>query len=114
MIFAKFFEKKPNEKNVVRFWKEFDARSEFYLDVLKKDGEDSEDYIFVISCVKEGLRKCCIDATVPFDFTFNKECEPMRFVFHHYNDRYLQQAGECLLKQFPATLKDRITFLTAE
>lgn len=114
MIFARLFEKKPKEKTVVGFWKEFDARSEFYLDVLTKDDEDSEDYVFVVSCIKEGLRKCCIDAAVPFEFSFNKDCEPMRFVFSHRNDAYLKQVGEILSKQFPPSLKEKMLFLTAE
>ena len=55
MIFAKLFEKKPNEKTIAKFWNEFQTRSDFYLDVIVKDDEDTDDYIFVRSCIRDGL-----------------------------------------------------------
>lgn len=114
MIFAKLFEKKPNEKAVIRFWKDFENRSEFYLDVLVNDDEDSEDYYFVRSCLKEGLKKCCKDATVAYDFSFNRESDPMRFVFYHRGDDYLKKAADCLAAHFPESLKEKMLFVTAE
>ena len=114
MIFAKLFEKKPNEKTIAKFWNELQTRSDFYLDVIVKDDEDTDDYIFVRSCIKDGLKRCCIDAEVAYDFSFDTESEPMRFVFHHANDAYLKRVGESLAKQYPASLKEKMLFLTAE
>ena len=38
----------------------------------------------------------------------------MRFVFHHANDAYLKRVGESLANQYPASLKEKMLFLTAE
>ena len=114
LIFGKLFEKKPNEKTVIKFWKEFTDRADLYLDVLRKDDEYSDDYMFVKGCIKDGLRKCCLDATIAFEFSFDRESDPLRFTFRHFNDDYLKKAADCLLRLFPSELRNRVVFLIAE
>ncbi len=114
MIFDKLFKKKVKDKPVIKFWKEFEERSEFYFDVIANDNEDDEDYIFVTRCIKEGLRLCCIDSEVAFYFSFNSESSPMRFTFHHLNDEYLKSVAERLAALYPQNLNEKMLFLTAE
>lgn len=114
MIFDKLFKKKVKDKPIIKFWQEFEERSEFYLDVIANDSEDSEDYLFVCRCIKEGLRLCAIDAEIAYDFSFNKESSPMRFTFHHNNDEYLKGVAERLCALYPQNLKEKMLFLTAE
>lgn len=113
-MFGKLFKKHPREKDFVRFWKDFESRSGLYLDILAKDDEDSDDYMWMTAALHKSLRLCCLDATVPFDLEINSARDPIMFIFHHSNDEYLLEAADLLKKHYPASLSGVIDFETRE
>ena len=42
-LLDKLFPKKIRDKDVIRFWKEFEERADLYLTILSEDDADSED-----------------------------------------------------------------------
>ena len=113
-MFGKLFKKHPREKDFVRFWKDFESRSGLYLDILAKDDEDSDDYMWMESLVRRWLKMCCLDSTVGYDFKFDTRREPPRLMFLHKNDGYLKQVGERLAALYPQELTGKIDFVVAE
>ena len=114
MLFDKLFPKKIKDKDVQKFWKEFEERADLYLTILKEDGEDSEDREWLETLVRKGLNRCCIDSDTPVDFAFETERDPVRLVFRHCGDDFLKKAGEKLQEFYPSSLAGKIDFIVAE
>ena len=113
-LLDKLFPKKIRDKDVQRFWKEFEERADLYLTILAEDGEDSEDRDWMKLLIRKGLNRVCIDADTSFDFGFETERDPVRFVFRHCGDDFLKKAGEKLKEFYPAQLAGKIDFIVAE
>lgn len=113
-LLDKLFPKKIRDKDVIRFWKEFEERADLYLTILSEDDADSEDREWMDVLVKKGLSRICIDADEPFDFGFETERDPVRFVFRHCGDDFLKKAGEKLQEFYPSSLAGKIDFIVAE
>ncbi len=112
-ILQKWFAKKPNEKAVKQFWKELEARADLYLDILEREPEDGEDYVWMMNLVRKSLRLCCLDASIGFSFRFENNRDPVRFVFVHNRDEYLKQVAERLQANYPPALAGKIDFAFA-
>lgn len=108
------FKRKPSDRAIKKFWKEFCGRADLYADILRSEPEDSEDYIWLLEKVGKSLKLCCLDTTVGYDFRFDAMRDPVRFVFLHKNDEYLKQVGERMLALYPAELSEKIAFAVAE
>ncbi|HIY97071.1 MAG TPA: hypothetical protein H9729_05225 [Candidatus Borkfalkia excrementigallinarum] len=113
-MFEKLFKKKPKDKAIIKFWQEFESRADLYADILAQDAEDSDDFIWMKTLVGKGLKLCCIDSTVGYEFEFEASRDPVRLVFHHMNDEYLKQVGQKLEEYYPSTLSEKIGFAVAE
>lgn len=113
-MFERFFRKKPKDKDIIRFWTDFENRSGLYLDILRNDDEDSDDYMWMMTAVNKALRLCCLDAKTPYSFTFNGSRDPIMFVFHHSKDEYLMQVADKLKEYYPSALNGVIDFRTEE
>ena len=90
-MFEKLFAKKPKEKAVVKFWKEFESRAELYADILAEGDEESEDFLWLNGLVGKALKLCCL-------------------VFHHMEDGYLRQVAALLQAHYPPSLEGCIGF----
>lgn len=106
--------KKAKEKPVRNFWKDFEERIDLYLNIISGDEEDSDDYLWMLGLIRKGLKMCCLDSTVGFDFRIEKGRDPIRFVFVHGNDAYLKDVGALLEANYPASLSGKIQFAAAE
>ncbi len=113
-LLDRLFPKKIRDKDVQKFWKEFEERADLYLTILKEDEEDSEDRVWLETLVKKGLGRICIDADSAFDFGFETGRDPIRFVFRHCGDDFLKKAGEKLTEYYPKALSGKIDFIVAE
>ena len=113
-MFEKFFKKKPNEKAIRKFWKDFEARSDLYLNILENEAEDGDDYLWMMSLIRTSLKPCVLDTTVGCDFRFDRNRDPMRFVFLHMNDEYLRAVGEKMKEFYPQSLAGKIEFAVEE
>ena len=106
--------KKAKEKPVIAFWKEFEERSDLYLNIIKDDEEDSDDYLWMLGLIRSGLKPCCIDTSVGMEFRIEKGRDPVRLVFLHMNDDYLRLVGDLLEAHYPQSLAGKIEFAVAE
>ena len=113
-MLEKLLPKKVKDKDVKRFWKDFEDRSELFLNILKEDEEDSDDRIWMELLVRKGLNRCCIDSDVPFDFVFETGRDPMRFAFYCKGDAFLKKVGEKLSEYYPPSLAGKIDFIVAD
>lgn len=109
-MFEKLFAKKPKEKAVVKFWKEFESRAELYADILAEGDEESEDFLWLNGLVGKALKLCCLDSEVGMRFAFDLQAAPPRLVFHHMEDGYLRQVAALLQAHYPPSLEGRIGF----
>ncbi len=113
-LLDKLFPKKIRDKDVKKFWQDFESRADLYLTILAEDGADSEDRAWMDALVRKGVARVCIDADAPFDCGFETERDPVRFVFRHCGDAFLKQAGEKLQEFYPRSLAGKIDFIVAE
>ena len=113
-MFGKFFKKKPNEKAIRKFWKDFEDRSDLCLNILENEPEDGEDYLWMMSLLRSSLKPCVLDTTVGCSFRFDKNRDPKRFVFMHMNDEYLRAVGEKMKELYPQSLAGKIEFAVEE
>ncbi len=113
-LLDRLFPKKIRDKDVQKFWKEFEERADLYLTILKEDEEDSEDREWMDVLIKKCLGRVCVDADAPFGFGFEAGRDPVRFVFRHCGDEFLKKVGEKLVEFYPKTLAGKIDFIVAE
>ena len=113
-MFEKFFKKKPNEKAIRKFWKDFEARSDLYMNILENETEDGDDYLWMMSLIRASLKPCVLDTTVGCDFRFDRNRDPMRFVLLHMNDAHLRAVGEKMKELYPQSLAGKIEFAVEE
>ena len=66
-LLDRLFPKKIRDKDVQKFWKEFEERADLYLTILKEDEEDSEDREWMDVLIKKCLGRVCVDADEPLD-----------------------------------------------
>lgn len=113
-MFEKWFPKKPKDKQIKRFWKDFSERADLFVNILQDNDAESDDFIWMDSLVRRWLKLCCLDSTVGYDFRFEPNREPPRFIFLHKNDGYLKQVGERLAALYPQELNGKIDFIAVE
>ena len=113
-MFEKWFPKKPKDKYIKKFWKDFFAHADLFLNILQDNDAESDDYMWMESLVRRWLKMCCLDSTVGYDFKFDTRREPPRLMFLHKNDGYLKQVGERLAALYPQELTGKIDFVVAE
>ncbi len=113
-MFEKLFKRKPNDKAIKKFWKDFEARADLYLNILESEEQDSEDYLWLESIVRKSLKPCVLDTKVGCDFRFDTNRDPKRFVFLHMNDAYLREVGEKMKEYYPQSLLGKIEFAVEE
>ena len=114
MLFDKLFKKKPNDKAIKKFWAEFESLSDLFADILQKEEEDGEDYVWMQGMVRKSLKLCVLDSTVGFDFGFERNRDPVRFVFYTKGDAYLRAVGERMNELYPRALTQKIQFTVEE
>lgn len=107
-MFEKLFAKKPKEKTIQKFWKEFEDRAELYADILAEGDEESEDFLWMRGLVGKALKLCCIDSDVGYSFGFDLQRDPVCLVFHHLDDEYLKQVAALLQKHYPPSLEGTV------
>ena len=54
------FKRKPSDRAIKKFWKEFCGRADLYADILRSEPEDSEDYLWLLEKVGKSLKLCCL------------------------------------------------------
>lgn len=114
MLFDKLFKKKPNDKAIKKFWAEFESFSDLFADILQKEEEDGEDYLWMQGMVRKSLKLCVLDSSVGFDYCFERNRDPVRFVFFTKGDAYLRAVGERMLALYPQSLSQKIQFAVEE
>lgn len=113
-MFGKLFAKKPNDKAIRKFWKEFEERIDLYADILENEAEDSEDFDWLRQKIGKSLKLCCLDSTVGYDYRLETSRSPVRLVFLHKNNDYLKAVGGRMLALYPEHLANKIAFAVAE
>ena len=44
-MFEKLFKRKPNDKAIKKFWKDFEARADLYLNIFCKKSDTAKQYV---------------------------------------------------------------------
>lgn len=114
MFFEKWFPKKPKDKYIRKFWEDFSAHSDLFLNILQEGDPESEDFLWMDSLVRRWMKMCCIDSDAGYDFRFDIRREPPRLLFFHKKNEYLQKVGARMAELFPQELQGKIDFVVAE
>lgn len=108
-LLDKFFKKKPKEKNVVRFWQEFEQHADLYYAILA-EGEEGEDYEWLEDLLRRRLNECCEGVEAKYELKLEYYRDPMRIVFGCNGDPVLRQIGAWLEAHYPASLHKKLEF----
>ena len=106
----KLFLKKPKEKPVLRFWREFSQRADLYRAILA-EGEEGEDFEWLDDTLRRKLNACCEGAEAKYSLKLECNRDPVRIVFGCNGDAFLTQIGAWLQEHYPADLRGVIDFL---